>query len=141
MKGSLQERCTTQVRNEEALRKSRKFEFEEVMKLGAMMYRNANREVDPVRLKECKELLKEKTGFLSNFRGHMEFLIRIKMALADDPAAYLDGVMAVYERLKSGRKLPGESLVMAAATIFENCPADMLEEVVDKTRMAYAKIK
>ena len=141
MRHTLQERCEAQIRNEAMLRKGHKLEFESIMKLAAMLYVNAGREVDVARLRECKRILKDKVGLFSNFRGHMQYLVQVKMALSDDPAAYLDGVLDIYQRLKAGRVLPGEMVAMAATTIYENCPADVRDTVVDKTRMAYAKIK
>lgn len=141
MRHTLQERCEAQIRNEAMLRKGHKLEFESIMKLAAMLYVNAGREVDVARLRECKRILKDKVGLLSNFRGHMQYLVQVKMALSDDPAAYLDGVLDIYQRLKAGRVLPGEMVAMAATTIYENCSADVRDAVVDKTRTAYAKIK
>jgi hypothetical protein len=141
MRHTLQERCEAQIRNEAMLRKGHKLEFESIMKLAAMLYVNAGREVDVARLRECKRILKDKVGLFSNFRGHMQYLVQVKMALSDDPAAYLDGVLDIYQRLKAGRVLPGEMVAMAATTIYENCPADVRDTVVDKTRKAYAKIK
>ena len=141
MRKSLQERCEAQIRNEAALRKGRLFEFESVLKLGAMMYANAGREVDVERLKECKRILKGAVGMFSNFRGNMQYLVQIKMALSDDPNEYIRNVLDVYQRLKQNIILPGEMVAMAATTIYENCPAGERDAVVEKTREAYAKIK
>lgn len=141
MRQSLLERCEAQVRNEAALRKVSKLEFETTMKLCAMLYADAGAEVDPDRIKECKGILKQRAGVLSNFRGNFERVILVKMALASDPAAYIDGVIGVYEKLRSGRKLPGEMLAMASTTIYENCPAGELDEVIEKTLESYAAIK
>jgi hypothetical protein len=141
MKQSLQERCEAQVRNEAVMRKAAKFEFESVVKLGAMMHVNAGREVDAARIKECGRILKGKAGILSNFRGTLQYIVMVKMALADDPVVYIDDVMGVYDQLKAGRKLPGEMLAMAATTIVENCPAEQRAEVVEKTRETYARLK
>lgn len=141
MRSSLMERCVAQVRNEELLRKGHWLEHEHIVKLGAMMFANAGLEANAETLKECKRILKGKAGLFSNFRGTMEYLVQVKMALADDPEAYIDGVLHVYEQLKSGRLLPGESIAMAATTIYENCPAEQLDEVVQKTLHAYAMVK
>lgn len=141
MRKLLQERCETQVRNEAALRKGHFLEFEAIMKLGAMLHVNAGREVDVARLKECKRILKGKVGLFSNFRGYMQYLVQIKMALSDDPSEYINGVLDVYQRLKQGIMLPGEMVAMAATTIYENCPAEKRDAVIDETREAYAKIK
>jgi hypothetical protein len=68
----------------------------------------------------------------SNFRGTLQRVVVAKIAIVDDPEAFIDGVMDVYEKLKAGRKLPGEMLAMAATTIVENCPAEQRSEVVKK---------
>ena len=51
MRPSLLERCEAQVRNETILRKGRMLEFEEIVKLAAMLYANAGAEADPAVLK------------------------------------------------------------------------------------------
>lgn len=141
MKQSLQERCEAQIRNETAMRKVAKMEFEAVLKLCAMMHVNAGREVDAERIRECGSILKSRAGMFSNFRGTLQRVVLAKMAIANDPADYIDKVLAVYEQLKAGRKLPGEMLAMAASTIVENCPAERQPEIVEKTRDTYARLK
>ena len=141
MKQSLLERCEAQIRCETAMRKVAKIEYEHILKLCAMMHVSAGREVDVERIKDCTRLLKEKAGIFSNFRGTLQRVVVVKMALADDPEAYIDDVMATYEQLKSGIKLPGEMVAMAATTIVENCPAEQRAGVVEKTRETYTKLK
>ena len=141
MKQSLQEICEAQIRNETAMRKVAKIEYEPVLKLCAMMYVNAGREVNAEHIRECSGILKSRTGMFSNFRGTLQRVILTKMALADDPAAYLDDVTDVYGKLKADHKLPGEMFAMAATTIVENCPVERRTEVVEKTRQTYAMMK
>lgn len=141
MKPSLQARAQAQVQNETVLRKAAKFGFEEVTKLGAMLYANAGKEVDVGRIKDCKRILKSKAGVFSDFRSTLGLVVQIKMALSDDPEAYLDAVMDIYERLKSGRVFTSSMLAMAATTIYENCPPERLDEVVNDTLEAYARLK
>lgn len=141
MRESLLTRCEAQIRNEAELRKGHKLDFESVMKLAAMMHVNAGREVDAARLRMCKQILKDRVGIFSNFRGYMQYLVQVKMALADDPEVYIDGVLDVYQRLKAGRVFPGEMVAMAATTIYENSPVEKHNEIVDKTREAYAWIR
>ena len=138
MKQSLQEICEAQIRNETAMRKVAKIEYEPVLKLCAMMYVNAGREVNAEHIRECSGILKSRAGILSNFRGTLQRVILTKMALANDPAAYIDDVMDVYGKLRADLKLPGEMLAMAATTIVENCPVERRTEVVEKTRQTYA---
>ena len=134
MKQSLQEICEAQIRNETAMRKVAKIEHEAVLKLCAMMHVNAGREVDADRIRECGSILKSRAGIFSNFRGTLQRVILTKMALANDPASYIDDVMDVYGKLRTDHKLPGEMLAMAATTIVENCPEERRAEVVEKTR-------
>lgn len=141
MKASLQARCEAQVRNEAELRKGHMLEYEAITKLGAMLYANAGVEVDRDRLAECKAILKSKVGLFSNFRGHMQYLVQMKMALADDPEAYLDDVLEVYELLKQDLMLAGEMVAMTATTICENCPPERRVAVAETTREAYAQVK
>lgn len=141
MKPSLQARAQAQVQNEVALRKVSKLGFEEVVKLGAMLYTNAGKQVDADRIKECKRILKSKAGVFSDFRSVLELVVEIKMALSDDPEAYLDAVMGIYERLKGGRVFTSSMLAMASTTIYENCPPERLDEVVNGTLEAYARVK
>ena len=141
MRASLHSRLETQIKNELALNKGHLLEYESLRKLGAMMYSEAGQTVDSKHLKECKRILKSKVGLFSNFRSHLEFIVRIKMALSDDPNAYIDGVLNVYQQLKEGMFLPGESVAMAATTIFDNCPPEELDKVIDQTREAYDLIK
>ena len=60
MKQSLQEICEAQIRNETAMRKVAKIEYEPVLKLCAMMHVNAGREVNADRIRECSGILKSK---------------------------------------------------------------------------------
>ena len=103
------------------------------------MYANAGVEVDIDRLKECKRILKDKVGPFSNFRGYMNYIVQIKMALSDDPNAYIDGVLNIYTQLKQGIMLPGEMVAMAATTIYDSCPEEQRDAVAQKTRDAFAK--
>lgn len=141
MKQSLQEICEAQIRNETAMRKVAKIEYEPVLKLCAMMHVNAGREVNADRIRECSGILKSRAGIFSNFRGTLQRVILTKMALANDPAAYIDHVMDVYGKLKADHKLPGEMLAMAATTIVDNCPEERRTEIVEKTRQTYAMLK
>ncbi len=141
MRATLRQRCETQIRNEEMLRKGHMLQLEEMIKLGGITFANAGRPVDTERIARCKQILKERVGIFSSFRGYMQYLVLIKMALADNPETYIDNVLGIYQRLKGSFLLPGELVAMAATTIYENCPAEKVDEVVDKTREAYAKIK
>ena len=141
MRESLRQRLETQIAYETILKKSTKLEYPHIIKLGAMLCVEAGKEPDPARINECKQILKHKVNLLSSFRSHMERLVLIKMSLADDAEAYIDGVLAVHKLLSEGFMLDHDQLAMAATTIYENCPAEETEAVVNRTREAYQLMK
>ena len=68
-----------------------------------------------------QEMLKQKVSVFNAFRGVAFTLVITKMVLQDNPEAYLDGVMSVYQKLRSIHKLTASPyMVMAALTIYEN---------------------
>ena len=137
MRDSLAACLQLQVDNEAAVRSSALFEFEGMVKLAAVAHTAQGRTVDPERIKECKDILKRRASLLSNFRGNVELAVLAKMALADDPEAYLDDVMDIYDQLTQHRVLASEAYVLAAMTIRDNCPPEWVDAVVDDTLELY----
>lgn len=141
MRESLRLKCETLIANEVLVKKAGKLEYEVLVKLGGLLFLNRDTTPDPQRIKDCGKILKERAGAFSNFRGVLAFVVKLKMSLADNPAAYLDDVMRIYDSLKEGRKIPGEMVAMAAMTIRDNCPVERAEEVAAATREAWQKIR
>lgn len=140
MNASLQQACETLVANEELVRKGNRLEFEHLIKLGGLLYLNQGLTPDPARIKACRGILKKKASFFSNFRGWLEFVVRLKMSVVDDPEGYFDDVQHIYGILKQGRMLPGDMIAMAAMCIKDNCPAEHVDEVSNATRDAWWQI-
>ncbi|MBR3424194.1 MAG: DUF4003 family protein, partial [Clostridia bacterium] len=61
--------------------------------------------------------------------------------LAEDPEKYLDDVIDIYKKLVSDKKIPGETYVMTAITIYEQAGDKDIDDIIAKTKEAYAKIK
>lgn len=137
----LQNRCNLQIENEQIVRKAGILQYEELAKLGALFYTAEGRTADSEKIKQSRDILKQKTGIFSNFRGNLEFAIRVRMSLEEDPEAYIDRIIAIYNKLKEGRILPGEILTMTAMTIYEQCKDQNVDQVITETREAYARIK
>ena len=70
-----------------------------------------------------------------------QFAIQVKMAVAPDPEAYLDAVLAIYKKLAEGRILPGEIIVMTAMTIYDLSDGRDVDSVIAAVKEAYAKIR
>ena len=141
MDQKLQDRCNLQIENEQIVRKAGILQFEELAKLGALFYTAEGRTADKENIKQSRDILKQKTGIFSNFRGNLEFAIRVRMSLEANPEAYIDRIISIYNKLKEGRILPGEILTMTAMTIYEQSKDQNVDQIITETREAYARIK
>lgn len=141
MNERMMERCQLQIENEEIVRKAGLLQYEEMVKLGAWFYTARGQKADADRIKACRKILKDNAGIFSNFRGNLEYAIVIKMSLAEDPQTWFEQVSSIYKRLVEGRKIPGETLTMAAITIMEQSDGTDTEEIIEKTRKAYSEIR
>lgn len=139
MRQSLLERCEAQIRNETALRKADRFEFEQLIKFGAFMHVSAEREADARRIKACKLVFQDRAFAFARFREPIKYVLQTKMTLSDDPIAFIEDILGVYEQLGEGGMQPSEVLAMAATAIVENCPADQREAIVEKTIAGHEK--
>ena len=140
MNQSLQAKCDQLVANDRIIKKAGFLESTNLIKLGSLLYLFEDATPDADRIKACRKILKGKVGILSNFRGALGFIVPVKMSLADDPEAYIDDTIKIYEQLTEGKLFAGEMLAMAALAIKDLCPAERVDEVVAQTREAYARM-
>ncbi len=141
MEQKLQDFIDFQLANEKTTRKISALEHDGVTKLSALFFTVANQNADLDKIKASREILKKKMGLFSNFRGTFDIIISTKMALAEDPEKYLDDVIDIYKKLVSDKKIPGETYVMTAITIYEQAGDKDIDDIIAKTKEAYAKIK
>ena len=141
MKQSLLERCEAQIRNEAFLRKADRFEFDQIVKFGALLFTSEGREADSKRAKACKHILEDRAADFSKYRATLQYALMAKMALSDDPVAFLDDVLDAHDDLKAGCTSQSEMLVLAAAIIAEHCPAEKRAMAIKKTCKARARVR
>ncbi len=140
MNQALRAKCDQLVANDRVIKKAGFLESTNLVKLGSLLYTFEGATPDVERIKACRKILKGKVGIFSNFRGTLGFIVPVKMSLADDPEAYIDDTMKIYEQLTEGKLFAGEMLAMTALAIKDLCPAERSSEVVAKTREAYARM-
>ena len=92
-------------------------------------------------LRECRKILKSRFGIFSNFRGHLELLIVVKMSLAEDPEEYLDGIISTYESLSSSFVMGNESRILTAIILYDNIRPEYLDALCDQTVNIYQIMK
>ena len=136
MDRQIESKCLELVENYRVLSAGNKLEFQEMILACAGIYLAAGVKPDLDRLKECKKLLKSRAGIFSNFRGSDELLVRCKMALSPDPAAYFDQLESEYQRIKTF--FSGEQTVLAAMILAERGSSEGLAE---KTKQIYQDMK
>ncbi|MCF0134539.1 MAG: DUF4003 family protein, partial [Blautia sp.] len=71
MKSELQSRCELFTENKTKMEKIGGLEFDSIYMVSSNVYTSKNLPVDTDRIKDCKKLLKEKTGIFSAFRGNV----------------------------------------------------------------------
>lgn len=141
MNEKLQDRCSRQIENERIIRQTVKLESEESVKLGALLYTAMGLTVDPEKILSCRQILRNKTGAFSNFRGTLQFVILLKMTLAEDPEDYIDQVIAVYDKLTANIVLPGMIYVMVAVTLYEKSGDRDMDALIAEVLNIYNMVK
>ena len=138
MRTELQNKCDQLIQNYKLLRTGNRLEYPSLVAAGAALYLEEGKAVDPVRLKECKKLLKNRKGIFSNFRGISEFVLRCKMALSDDPEVYLANLDTVYKGLRSF--FSGEQVLHAAMVIADSVSPSEYDAATQKTKAIYKEM-
>lgn len=95
---------------------------------------------DAERLKYFKNLIKERTGAFSNFKGNSHCMVTAMLAGSDRAEKLLADGLQVHELLKE--KLRDSAyLPMAAMSVARFAPKEKYEEIVDRTKDIYDRIK
>ena len=141
MKESLKERCELLADNYTLVSNSFKWEFEMMNMVAAINYTNLGMKADPEKMMECREILKKKHGYFSEMRSTIELAILSEMALEKNPAAYLDEVTAVYEKIKAHKILTSEYMVLSALIICEQRKVGQADEVIKRTKSLIKKME
>ena len=107
--------------------KSGRLDMTMVASLGALLFTAENVTADEQKIRDCRKILKDKTGVFSNFRGYTNLATLCRMTMQEDPEAWLDSVLKAYECVAEGKAklLRSESLVLTAMAIAAQAdPAD-----------------
>ena len=127
--------------NLEVMRRSFKLEYNSMHGIGALLYTMEGRIADQDHLKETWKILKKHQGIFSEFRGHLSLPIIVKMSLAPDAEAYLQGITDSYKRLSASFILGDESRLLAAIILHDNIDQTKLDDVCGRTMEIYQIIR
>ncbi len=117
------------------------FEHNSMQGMGALLYTLEGRLAESDHIEESIKALKAKQGIFSEFRSHLKIPIVIKMSLAADPQAYLQGITDTYKALSASFHLGDESRLLAAIIMYDNIPAEEIPGMCDRTMEIYQSMK
>ena len=140
MRDEVRRRCELLIQNRDTMNEAFKWGNSLLNLSAAYMMTVKEKHADVATLKQCKELIKEKTGTFSNFKGNANCAVTTMLAVSPDAELLLADGMRVHEMMKA--KLRDSAyLPMAAMSVARLVPLERQEEVVAKTKEIYDKIK
>ena len=91
-------------------------------------------------IRDCHELLKEKAGPFSSFRGNLTVPMACLLASGIFPVRHMDMAIRYYDRLVQDFYRT-EQLALAAFLLPDMIPEEYLDELIDRSRDIYARMK
>lgn len=141
MRDSLRERCELLTENYSVIDKNFKWDYEVMHIVAANTFTSAGLRADPGKMRECKDILAKKHGFFSSLRGTTQLALLSKMAIQSDPAAYLDDVTGVYEKIIEGKIFSSNYMMLPALVICDQHKADQADDIIKKMKSIMEKME
>ncbi len=141
MNAKLEERCKRQLENEKSIRQLSTVDSEESVKLGSLLYTAIGVTEDDEKIAQCRKILQEKTAFFSNIRGVLQSLLLLKMALAEDPEAYIDGIITTHDKLTEEIVMSGLFSVLTSVIIYDEHGDKDIDAVVKRVVEMFEDVK
>ncbi|NMA06609.1 MAG: DUF4003 family protein [Ruminococcaceae bacterium] len=141
MRESLKKKVELFGDNIHTLKKKFKWQNAILKRLSALIYAGNGRQIDTKALLESYDLIKEKTGVLSNFRGTSAMTVFTMLSLLDDREKQLINSIKVYEMMKEKKFWPCDFLVLAAYQIAAHSNEDKYVETIDRAKAFYDGMK
>lgn len=137
----LQSRLRLFAENTQRMRGTFIWESMLMKRLAALLYVNENRTMDAAAVRECRELIKERTGLFSSFRGNMQLCLAAMLSMAPDKETQLDRTLAVYDRMKDAGFKASDFLVAAAYQVAARTDPAAYDDTVERARTFYEAMK
>lgn len=140
MKEDIRNKIDLLVNNKTRIEKEFKWGYSIMNIASALVFTDAGKEADIERLKECRNILKKKTGIFSSFQSTSEAFIVSKMALAGDPELFIDKVKEIYNLLNKSLFVESAYLIQAAICIYEAGRMNEAAQIAAKSKELYKKM-
>lgn len=140
MREKLQQRCSLFIKNRDRIKSAFGWENFYIYPLCANLFTSKEVEADIDKMKECRALLKEKTGVFSNFRGISKMATVTMLALSEHPKKQMEEMLSIYGKLKEVF-WGSEYLTVAATVIADLSEPHQHDQIVRRTRALYDRMK
>ena len=140
MRTSLQSLCNSFIESRDTIKETFFWGSSYIYPVAAAVFVDKRVTADRERLEMCGDILKENTGFFSNFRNYVKLPMISMMAVSSDPEEKLKKALAVYELLKQ-HFFSSTYLPLASMTISDYIEPVHYEVVARRTRRIYDLMK
>ena len=140
MRTSLKSLCTSFIESRDTIKDTFFWGSSYIYPVAAAVFVDKRVTADRERLEMCGDILKENTGFFSNFRNYVKLPMISMMAVSSDPEEKLKKALAVYELLKQ-HFFSSTYLPLASMTISDYIEPVHYEVVARRTRRIYDLMK
>lgn len=140
MRGSLSALCGSFIENRDVFQSAFRMENSCLYPVCAAVFTDKRKKADAERLRECRDLLKGRTGVFSNFRSTAKLVMVAMMAVDSDPEGKLDKALRVYEALKE-HFWGSQYLPVAAMFMADVVDPAQYDEAAARTRQIYDLMK
>ncbi len=137
MNAPLQKICEQFIENRETIKKTLKMGSAYVYPVCANLFCGKGETVEAEKLAECREILKQKAGIFSNFRGTIEYAVICMLALEEKPEEKLDRALAAYALMKK-EFMASDYLALAAFMLADE---EGMEEKVARGKRIYKRMQ
>lgn len=137
---TLQKRCELLVQNRTIIKDAFRWETAYMHPLCASLYAAKGRIADADAMKDCRDLLKQKNGVFSNFRGISKMATITLLSLSPNPEMKMERMVYIYGKLKEVF-WGSEYLTVASATIADMAEPNEYDSIIQKTRVIYDRMK
>ena len=140
MKPELEKRCQAYISNRDAVKEAFRWENGALHSVCANIFCARGKTADPERLKECRKIIKDSTGFRSKFRSKkVRSVLAGMLSLEDKPEERMAQANAYFRVLK--RHFKGtEYLVLTAFLLADLADQELTEERISRGKEIYARM-
>lgn len=100
-----------------------------------------NQNINPIRLEEGINIIKENTGMFSNFRGYSLFYVANLLSYKPEMRGSFKVILDTYEKLKKDKFFNDSYLPFLAIIIYENRDKMDIDTAIDRTKYVYDFMK